>query len=36
MTIHPVTDVGADGSFTYLEATTPDGEAAPFPITIQR
>lgn len=36
MTVHPVTDVAADGTFTYLRATTPDDQPASMPIVIPR
>ena len=36
MTIHPVTDVAEDGTFTYLRRTTPDGEPVEGPITVDR
>lgn len=36
MTIHPVTDVHRDGSFTYLVTTTPDGDRVTGPIVVDR
>lgn len=36
MTIHPVTDVAEDGSFTYLERRTPDGQVVDGPIVVRR
>ncbi len=36
MTIHPVTDVAADGTLTYLSTRTPDGEQVAGPIVVER
>lgn len=36
MTIHPVTDVDADGAFTYLQPVDSDGAKTPLPIVVQR
>ncbi|MGI8575560.1 MAG: metallophosphoesterase [Egibacteraceae bacterium] len=36
MTIHPVTDVDTDGTFTYLRRTTPDDQETTAPITVRR
>ena len=36
MTIHPVTDVDVDGSFTYLSTRTPDGQQDAGPIVVDR
>lgn len=36
MVIHPVTDIDTDGSFTYLQRTTPSGDATTEPIVVAR
>ena len=36
MTVHPVTDVHEDGSFTYLRPRRPDGRPAETPIVVDR
>lgn len=36
MTIHPVTDVDEDGTFTYLRSESPAGDEPPMPIVVER